>query len=55
MVVKAQSVDDIVSKFPIKTLPKIDGEPTYESINTIIQMLYVNTATSPTKMGGGIH
>ena len=55
MVVKAQSVDDIVSKFPIKTLPKIDGEPTYESINAIMQMLYANAATSPTTMGGGTH
>jgi len=38
MVVKLQSVDDIVSKFPIKTLPKLDGEPTYESINSLIQI-----------------
>ena len=55
MVVKAQSVDDIISKFPIKTLPKIDGEPTYESINAIMQMLYANAATSSTTMGGGTH
>ena len=52
---KSQSVDDIVSKFPIKTLPRIDGEPTYESINNIMKILYANEATLPTTMGGGTH
>ena len=55
MAVKSQSVDDIVSKFPIKTIPRIDGEPTYESINEIMQMLYANAATLPTTTGGGTH
>ena len=55
MVVKAQSVDDIVSKFPVKTLPKLDGEPTYENINSLMQMLYANAATLTSTMGGGKH
>ena len=52
---KSKSVDEIVSKFPIKTLPLIDGEPTYESINNIMQILYANAATLPTTTGGGTH
>ena len=52
---KATSVDDIVAKFSNKTLPKIDGEPDYEAINQLIQMLYGNAATLPTTLGGGQH
>ena len=52
---KSQLVDDIVSKLPIKTLSRIDGEPTYESINNIMQILYANAATLPTTTGGGTH
>ena len=55
MAVQTQSVDDIVSKFPIESLPRIDGEPTYESINEMMQMLYANAVTLPTTMGGGTH
>ena len=55
MAVKSQSVDDIVAKFPMKKLPRIDGEPTYESINDMMQMLYANAATLSTTIGGGIH
>ena len=54
MAVQTQSVDNIVSKFPIKSLPRI-GEPTFESINKMIQILYANAATLPTTMGGGPH
>ena len=52
MEAKSQLVDDIVSKFPIKLLPRINGEP---KINEMIQMLYSNSATLPTKNGGGEH
>ena len=55
MAVKSQSVDKIVSKFPIKTLPRIDGEPAYKSINEMMQILYANAATLSTTMGGGTH
>ena len=48
-------MDDIVSKFPIKTLPQFDGEPTYENINEMMQILYANAATLPTTTGGGTH
>ena len=34
------SVDDVVYKFPIKTMPKIDRDPDYRKINTMMQLLY---------------
>jgi hypothetical protein len=49
------SVADIVAKFPVKTLPKITGEPDYATIGHIIQTLYGNTASLPTTIGGGAH
>lgn len=52
---KSQSVDNIVSKLAIKTLPRIDGEPKYESINNIMQILYANAEMLPTKTVGGTH
>ena len=55
MVGKSQSVEEIISKFTVKHLPKIDGEPTYESINQWMQLLYANAATLPTTLGGGRH
>ena len=55
MAVKALSVEDIVSKFPIKALPPINGEPTYSGINDMMQALYANAATMQTTLGGGRH
>ena len=52
---KLQTIEEIISKFTVKHLPKIDGEPTYESINQWMQLLYANTATLPTTLGGGRH
>jgi hypothetical protein len=49
------SVDDIVSKFPNKTLPNIAGEPNYEAINQLVQSLYGNAASLATTLGGGGH
>ena len=49
------SVDDIVAKFPMKTMPKIDREPKYGNINTMMQLLYGNAASLPTTLGGGQH
>lgn len=48
-------VDDIVAKFPIKTLPRIVGEPEYSTINDLVQTLYGNAATLETTLGGGNH
>lgn len=49
------STDDIIAKFPHNTLPRIEGEPTYESINEMSQYIYVNAATLPISLGGGQH
>ena len=47
------SVDDVVAKFPMKTMPKIDGEPDYRNINMMMQLLYGKAASLPTLLGGG--
>ena len=49
------SMDKIIAKFPMKTLPIILGEPDYASINTMVQFLYGNAASLPTTLGGGQH
>jgi UDP-N-acetylmuramate-alanine ligase len=47
------SVDDIVVKFPTKTVPTISGEPGYASISSMVQLMYGNAALLPTTLGGG--
>jgi hypothetical protein len=49
------SVDDIVAKFPVKTLPRILGEPDYANISGMIERLYGNAASLPSPLGGGAH
>jgi hypothetical protein len=49
------SVADMVTKFPVKTLPIITGEPDYATIRQIIQTLYGNAASLPTTIGGRAH
>jgi hypothetical protein len=49
----ALTIDDIITKFPNKHLPVIDGEPDYTSISTMVKLLYGNAATLTTTMGGG--
>ena len=53
--VKPTSVDDIVAKFPMKILPPIPGEPDYDCISKLNQLIYGNIATLPTTLGGGAH
>ena len=47
-----KTINEVVAKFFIKILPKISGDPDYESLNEIIQALYFNTATLPTTLSG---
>ena len=47
------SVDDILAKFPTSKLPRINGEPTYDSITAVKTELYANAAVIPTTLGGG--
>ena len=51
----ALSVEEILAQFPNKMLPSIHGEPTYESINGIVQHMYTNAATISSVLGGGQH
>ena len=45
-------VEDVRSKFPIKTIPNIIGDTIYKAINKLRDSLYVNTATVPMMLGG---
>eukprot|EP00957_Ditylum_brightwellii_P129771 9898945-Ditylum_brightwellii.AAC.1 len=45
--------DDVLAKFVYKTLPIINGQPTYADINKMSKMLYANAAKVPTTLGGG--
>ncbi len=51
----ALTVDAIVAKFPIKSIPTITGEPDYNAINKMVQTLYGNAASLATTLGGGAH
>ena len=51
----ALTVDKILALFPNATLPTIHGEPTYETINDIVQHMYANAATVSCPLGGGQH
>ena len=53
--VKQTSHDDIVAKFPTKILPLIPGEPYYDCISQLDQIMYGNAATLPTTLGGRSH
>eukprot|EP00957_Ditylum_brightwellii_P203475 15334764-Ditylum_brightwellii.AAC.1 len=44
---------NVLAKFVYKTLPIIDGRPTYADINKMSKMLYANVTKIPTTLGGG--
>ena len=41
------------AKPPIKTIPKIIGEPNYKAINEMREALYANSSATSTSLGGG--
>jgi hypothetical protein len=51
----ALTVDAIVAKFPVKSIPIITGEPDYDAINQMVQTLYGNAASLATTLRGGAH
>ena len=55
MTTTIQSVDDIRSAFPEPTVQKIIGEPTYETIKDLHDILKSNAASIPSTLGGGNH
>ena len=46
--------DEFIASFPNATIPKIDGQPDYESLNNIRRLLKENAASVPSTLGGGI-
>jgi len=48
-----KTAEDIIASFPHSNIPKIQGEPTYETLHTIRTMLQANAASSSTTLGGG--
>ena len=49
------TVDQIVAKLPHKVFPVIEVEPYYQSIHGMWDLLYSNTSTLATAIGGGNH
>ena len=48
MVPNPRAIFEIVDKFPIKTLPKFEGDPKYKAINKLMHLLYNNMENLPT-------
>ena len=53
--VKPTYVDNIVVKFPTKISPPIPGEPDYDCISQLNQLMYGKAATLPTTLGDREH
>jgi hypothetical protein len=49
------SIDNMVAKFPTKTIRTIPGKPDYASISNTVQLMYGNAVSLPTTLGGGQH
>eukprot|EP00957_Ditylum_brightwellii_P029589 2235984-Ditylum_brightwellii.AAC.1 len=47
------STDSVLARFVYKTLPIINGQPTYADISKMSKILYANTAKVATTLGGG--
>ena len=44
--------EDVIAKFPMKILPRIEGEPTHEPLREMYMLLCMNTATLDSTLGG---
>jgi hypothetical protein len=47
------SVDSMINGFPVPTLPKIEGRPTYDTITALATEIHRNTASIQSELGGG--
>jgi hypothetical protein len=47
--------DELIVGFPHSTLPKVTGEPTFEDLNIIHQLLYANAMRVSSYEGGERH
>eukprot|EP00957_Ditylum_brightwellii_P078280 5951935-Ditylum_brightwellii.AAC.1 len=52
---KAPTVEEIINDFPHPTVPRITGEPTYDTIHTVHKILQENAASTHSNKGGGAH
>eukprot|EP00957_Ditylum_brightwellii_P072114 5481668-Ditylum_brightwellii.AAC.1 len=50
---KAPTVEEIINNFPHPTVPRITGEPTYNTIHTVHKILQENAASIHSNKGGG--
>ena len=48
-------MDQITVKFPHKVFPILEGEPDYQIIHDMWDLLYGNAYTIPTTLRGGYH
>eukprot|EP00957_Ditylum_brightwellii_P043909 3329945-Ditylum_brightwellii.AAC.1 len=51
----APSTEETLADFLQPTLPKVSGEPTYETIHIIHKILQENAASINSNAGGGAH
>ena len=52
---KPNTIDNIMTKFNVKTLPTIKVDTKYKGIKKMVQLLYSNAATLPIPQGRGRH
>eukprot|EP00957_Ditylum_brightwellii_P189927 14459074-Ditylum_brightwellii.AAC.1 len=52
---KAPTVEEILHDFLHPTVPKVAGEPAYESIHRIHKILQENAASVHSNLGGDMH
>jgi hypothetical protein len=49
---KYATVEDFIASFPHPILPKVQGEPDYQTIHAIRKLLQVNSRAIDTQLGG---
>jgi hypothetical protein len=50
---KYSTVEDVLARFPHPILPKVEGEPDYQTIHATIKFLQANSRAIDTHLGGG--
>jgi hypothetical protein len=51
----ASTPDELIVGFPHSSLPKVTGEPTFEDLKAIQQLLNTNSMSVSSYVGGGRH
>jgi hypothetical protein len=50
---KCTTVEDVMASFPHPVLPKVQGEPDYQTIHAIHKSIQANSRAIDTHLGGG--